>query len=89
MTQKNRPDIRESVSAVIAVALQVPSVAPTSSIQNMMEWDSLSHLQILDALESHFSCTMDLMEIAEVESVQDWVNLVEKYTHGCEGNTDE
>jgi acyl carrier protein len=89
VTQKDRPDIRQIVSEVIAAALHVPSVEPSSSIQNMMEWDSLSHLQILEALESHFDCTMDLMEIAEVESVKDWVKLVEKYTKRCERNTDE
>ena len=40
----------------------------------------LRDLQILDALESHFGCVMDLMEIAEVESVQDWVDLVDNYS---------
>jgi acyl carrier protein len=65
---------------VIASVLGLPEVRPLSSIQNTLEWDSLSHLQILEALESHVGCTMDLMEIAEVESVQDWVDLVDKYT---------
>ena len=75
----DRPDTLLAVSKVIAEVLCVAEVTPLSSIQNMIEWDSLSHLQILDALESHFGCVMDLMEIAEVESVQDWVDLVDNY----------
>jgi acyl carrier protein len=76
----DRPDTLLAVSKVIAEVLCVAEVKPSSSIQNMIEWDSLSHLQILDALESHFGCVMDLMEIAEVESVQDWVDLVDNYS---------
>jgi acyl carrier protein len=78
----DRPDTFLAVSEVIAEVLGVTEVTPSSSIQNMIEWDSLSHLQILDALELHFGCVMDLMEIAEVESVQDWVDLVDKYPQG-------
>ena len=50
------------------------------SIYNTLEWDSLAHLQILAALEGHFNCELDLDEISEVQSVQDWVEVVDRYT---------
>ena len=50
------------------------------SIHNTLEWDSLAHLQILAALENHFNCELDLDEISEVQSVQDWIEVIDRYT---------
>jgi acyl carrier protein len=76
----NQPDTADAVGRIVADVLGLPCVEATSSIQNTLEWDSLSHLQILDAIESHFGLVVDLIEIAEVESMQDWVDLVDKYS---------
>jgi len=76
----NRPDTTDAVGRIISDVLCLPCVEATSSIKNTLEWDSLSHLQILDAIEGHFGLVVDLIEIAEVESMQDWVDLVDKYS---------
>jgi len=68
------------VKQLIAQVLGLSEVDLEMSIHNTIEWDSLSHLKMLDVLESHFDCLMELDEISEVQSVGDWVELIHKYT---------
>ena len=49
------------------------------SIHNTLEWDSLAHLQILAALEDYFDCELDLEEISEVQSVQNWIDVINRH----------
>ena len=75
-----RESSSEVVTKLISQVLGVSTVGPDMSIYNTLEWDSLAHLQILAALEGHFNCELDLDEISEVQSVQDWVEVVDRYT---------
>lgn len=72
--------VSEVVTELISQVLGISSVEPDMSIHNTLQWDSLAHLQILAALESHFNCELDLDEISEVQSVQDWIEVIDRYT---------
>ena len=76
MKEKERP--ADIVSTLIAQVLGVPTVRPDMSIYNTLEWDSLAHLQILSTLENHFNCELDLDEVSEVQSVSDWIEVIER-----------
>lgn len=40
------------------------------------DWDSLAHVQIVAELEDAFSCSISLEKVAGVSSVQDFIDLL-------------
>ena len=70
--------VKEKVKEVIKNILVDEDVQLNTSIHNSNKWDSLNHLKILVGLEKEFSCTLSLDDLVEVESVHDWVLLIEK-----------
>lgn len=70
--------VSEVVTELISEVLGISPVEPDMSIHNTLQWDSLAHLKILAAIEGHFECELDLDEISEVQSVQDWIDVVDR-----------
>lgn len=49
--------------------------------EDMAEWDSLKHVQIIDAVEREFNIKFDLLEIVDFESVADIAEAIENSTN--------
>ena len=79
MKTPNAREFRSVVTRLISQVLNLPTVQPSMSIHNTLEWDSLAHLQILAALEDYFDCELDLEEISEVQSVQNWIDVINRH----------
>lgn len=62
----------ETLRDVMASTLDIsPDVIRTdSSMEDIKEWDSLGHVQIMVALEQSFDVYLDVEDFAELTSVQ-------------------
>ncbi len=46
--------------------------------EEIKEWDSLSHMNLVSGLESEFGVSMEIDEISEMDSVKKVIEVVEK-----------
>lgn len=49
-----------------------------STAQEVEEWDSLNHIQLIGAIEDHFDLEFDLEDMLTLENVGDIVSQIEK-----------
>jgi acyl carrier protein len=73
-------DILEQVKQVFARVMEVdPSqVGPATSPDNLEQWDSVAHVQLVMGLEEQFNLTISPEESIEFENVQNIVDWLEK-----------
>ena len=73
-------NVEEKVKEIIAGILKVSAeeISPDTAIGDIPEWDSLSHIQIVSAIEKEFgfSFTPDVM--MDLEDVSDIVTAVQE-----------
>jgi acyl carrier protein len=48
--------------------------------EDVDDWDSVTHITLMVAVESEFDIQMNASEVSELESVNDLINLIAKYT---------
>lgn len=72
--------LEEQILQIIAHILEVDVevVEMDTAIGDLVEWDSLHHLQIIAELEKTFSIKFKQEDLAELEDVSDLVALVEE-----------
>jgi len=46
--------------------------------EDIKEWDSLSHMNLVSGLESEFGVSMEIDDISEMDSVKKVIEVVEK-----------
>lgn len=63
-----RPELRTILSSVFDAAPD--SIDERSSPDTLPAWDSLGHLQLVAALESHYQVRFNLREIQSMDSVR-------------------
>jgi acyl carrier protein len=68
---------REIVSAVLGMPLEAVSLE--TSHASVVSWDSMNVLNLLLAIEAEFGIRLDLVDAAELVSVQDIVRILKKY----------
>ena len=49
------------------------------------QWDSLGHVNLLQATEKHFGIAFDVVDSIEIETVGDLIDMVKKYTQAGPG----
>lgn len=54
------------------------NVNEQTTAQEVEEWDSLNHIQLIGAIEDHFDLEFDLEEMLALENVGDIVSQIEK-----------
>jgi acyl carrier protein len=61
----------EQVVRVVSEVLGVPStlVGAKTSARDLVEWDSLRHMNLIVAIEDRFAVTLDESRFAELDSV--------------------
>ena len=50
--------------------------------EDIEDWDSLSHIQLIEAIEHTFDITFTLQEAVELETVGEFIELVNKKVGG-------
>jgi acyl carrier protein len=75
----SHPELMDRVRTLISEVLKLDAVAlsPGSGAGDFHEWDSLGHLVVVSALESHFNVTFTTEEILNARTVDDFVGLLE------------
>ena len=71
--------IIEVISKVLNVEKNL--LDKNTSIGDLVEWDSLGHLNIYFELEKQFNTKIDLELAATVRSINDWIDVIKK-TYG-------
>lgn len=72
----NRIEIYSVIARVLEIS--VDDVDVELSIGDIPQWDSLAHMQLLEALEEESGTTLDIEQIIEIEDVQDIIDAFKK-----------
>ncbi len=67
--------IQSAFSEVFGVDSSI--VTTETTINNLKEWDSLKHLQMIMKLESNFGVKFEMGEIAQMDSVQKIIEVLD------------
>lgn len=54
-------------------------IHPNDSANTIDGWDSITHMKLIDAIESHFDVRFSYQEVRKLQNIQDLVNLVSKH----------
>lgn len=73
-------EILEVVTEIIREVLELPSlmVSSETSANDVDEWDSMTHIQLIAAIEGRFKIRFALGELQALKNVGDMVELIEK-----------
>jgi acyl carrier protein len=73
-------DILNSVTSIIREVLELPTLVVTSdtSASDVDEWDSMTHIQLVSAIEGKFKVRFTLRELQDLKSVGEMVELILK-----------
>lgn len=68
------------IYSIIAKVLEIniDDINNELSIGDIPQWDSLAHMQLLEALEESSATTLDIEQIIEIEDVQDIIDAFQK-----------
>ncbi len=78
----NRPDIFNRLEAICHQIFGAAAVITEETASADVEtWDSMNHVMLIAAIEKEFAVKFDIMEIIELTTIRDFVDLVEKKTN--------
>lgn len=65
---------------IVAKTFEIPveQVSEQMTVGSIPQWDSLGHLGLISAIEEGFCLSFDVDELFEVESVADFMELLDK-----------
>ncbi len=71
-------NIREEVQEIFRSQFHDPSleIGPETTARDIEEWDSLNHVTLILAIETHFGVRFRLHEVAELQSVGQLFDLI-------------
>ena len=77
MTKK---EIFEKLNEIFRDVFDDESITVTSetTAADIDDWDSLSHISLLSAVEDEFGFTFDMRSVQELKNVGDMADLIEK-----------
>lgn len=77
MTEKELFEkLREIASSIMGISLE--SVLPTSTQDDIPEWDSLGHLRFIMSIEEELNVTFSMMEIPKYKSIEKLIFEIKK-----------
>ena len=70
-------EVIERLSSVVKDILDLESLSLTKEMTAMdiEGWDSLSHINIIVAVEEEFNCSLSLSEMKKLKSIGDFIDL--------------
>ena len=77
-------NITTKINEIVAQILEIPitKINENSNSEDIAEWDSMSHVQIIDTIEKAFDIQFDLLEVIELESILDIAQAVARIKNG-------
>jgi acyl carrier protein len=72
----NPKEIYNLVASVLKISID--DVNNELSVGDIPEWDSLAHMQLINAFEEASKTTLDIEKIIEIEDVQDLLEAFQK-----------
>jgi acyl carrier protein len=76
-TAQLREQVREVMAGLFSV--NIDEIRAGSSIQTVAQWDSLSHLNLLMALEQAFGIQIDTEDAVEMTSFEEVCQRLDRY----------
>jgi acyl carrier protein len=75
----NTTQIRENINKIIESVLKIDKnlIKETDSPETISEWNSLSHVILIDKIEKLFLISFNFDELIEIETVLDLYNITE------------
>jgi acyl carrier protein len=79
MTQ--RQNVPAEVKEVFLKTFNVPESSYSENLGpgDIQEWDSLGNVRLIQAIETHFEISIDIMDLFEIETLSDIIVLVERH----------
>ena len=73
-------EILSTITGIIREVLEVPTLLVTvdTSATDVDEWDSMTHIQIIAALEGKYKIRFALGELQALKNVGDMIGLIQK-----------
>ena len=74
-------DFAAEVKTVFVETFKVAESAYSEDLGpgDIPQWDSLGNVQLMQAIETHFGVSFDIMDLFEIETLSDLISLVERY----------
>ncbi len=71
---------KEKLFGVVAATFEIDpaTVSADMAVGSIPQWDSLGHLGLISAIEEAFEVSFDVDELFEVETVGDFMELLDK-----------
>lgn len=73
-------EILQAVSSIIREVLELPSLSVNeqTSAADVDEWDSMTHIQLIAAIEGKYKIRFALGELQALKNVGDMIALIQK-----------
>jgi len=81
MEKMQSPDnnIVERLSKIFVDTLEIPEFDPEAGMEDIPQWDSLKHIQILAAIEDEFHIRIQFEDAVDMISIPAIIEVVKKY----------
>ncbi len=72
-------EIKEQLTTIFRKVFNEPNleIQPETTANDVDAWDSLSHLNMISAVESHFAIKFKLKDLVKLKNVGDLLNIIE------------
>lgn len=76
----NHSEILQTVTTIIQEVLELPdlNVTTETSAADVDEWDSMTHIQLIAAIEGKYKVRFALGELQSLKNVGDMIALIQK-----------
>lgn len=76
----NNAEILQTVTDILREVLELPALTVnlTTSAADVDEWDSMTHIQIIAAIEGKYKVRFALGELQALKNVGDMIELIQK-----------
>lgn len=76
----NDTEILSTITTIIRDVLELPdlNVTNTTSAEDVDEWDSMTHIQLIAAIEGKYKVRFALGELQALKNVGDMITLIQK-----------
>jgi acyl carrier protein len=77
----NQSQIIGHLKKIFIEVFEIETFGIDRTMEEISEWDSLKHLQLLSSIEDHFGIEIQFNDSIEMISVKEIIRIVEKYLY--------
>ncbi|HOA80929.1 MAG TPA: acyl carrier protein [Defluviitaleaceae bacterium] len=71
-------NFEEEILEIAKRVLKTDQVDLSTNRENIDEWDSLAHLQIISEVEDKFAISIPFEEVSDIKSLSDFLKYIER-----------